>query len=176
VVDETVPREHGRVLFAFTSAEKAEEFAKKTEGTIWRGPDPGYPKVPYIMGDWEDQCDWGSGHVEPQAADLRDIAYVVAYFSHSHTLAIDAGPYVEGRYIPLKDLGWSRDLVEAYQALSVDTHLNRFFGETAEEAERAFREGRALEGHRTYRIPPFFESCYEDPSPGGDVQARTPDI
>jgi hypothetical protein len=158
VADAAVPREHGRVLFAFTSAEKAEEFAKKTEGTLLRGPDPGYPKVPYIMSDWENQRYWGLGHVEPQAADLRDIAYVVAYFSHSHTLAIDAGPYGEGRYIPLEDLGWSRDLVEAYKALPVDTHLDRFFGETAENAERAFREGRVVEGDCTYRVPAFFGS------------------
>jgi hypothetical protein len=96
-------------------------------------------------------------HFEPREVSLRYVAYVVAYvvayFSHPHTLAVDAGPHGEGRYIPLEDLGWSRELVEVYRAFPADTHIDRFFGETAEEAERAFRESHAVENHGILRIP-----------------------
>jgi hypothetical protein len=160
-----VPTEYGRVLYAFTSPEKAEEFAKKIS---WRDPDPAYPKVVYDWSDWGRLPDEGPNHVEPAAADLRDIAYAVAYFSHHHTLAIDAGPIGQGRYVPLKDLGWSRDLVEAYRAFPAAAHVDRFFGETADEAERAFREGQAVENHGIFRLPAhFFEGADEDYGRGG---------
>jgi hypothetical protein len=149
-----VPTEHGRVLYAFTSPEKAEQFAKKTS---WRDPDPAYPEVVYDWSDWGILPDEG-----PAAADLRDIAYAVAYFSHHRTLAIDAGPTGQGRYVPLEDLGWSRDLVEVYRAYPADTHVDRFFAETAEDAERAFREGHAVDNHGILRVPArFFEDADE---------------
>ena len=159
---EEVATKHGRVLYAFTSAEKAEEFAKKTN---WQAPDPAYPRVVFDYSDLGCLPDEGPCHVEPEEADLRDIAYAVAYFSHHHTLAIDAGSYGEGRYIPLEDLGWSRELVEVYKAVPVATHIDRFFGETTEEAEKAFREGRAVENYGILRLPAhFFEGPDEDPS------------
>ena len=160
---EEVATEHGRVLYAFTSLEKAKEFAEKTSR---KDPDPAYPEVVFDWWDWGAQPDYEApAHVEPRAADLRDIVYVVAYFSHHHTLAIDAGPIGEGRYIPLEDLGWSRELVEVYRAFPADTHIDRFFAETAEEAEKAFREGRAVDNHGILRLPAhFFEGPDEDPS------------
>jgi hypothetical protein len=157
---EEVATEHGRVLYVFTSPEKAEEFANKTRG---HDPDPLYPKMVYDCSDWGWLPDEGPVHVEAEVADLRDIAYAVAYFSHHHTLAIDAGPIGEGRYIPLEDLGWSRELVEVYRAFPAATHLDRFFGETADEAERDFREGRAVDNHGILRLPAhLFESADED--------------
>jgi hypothetical protein len=148
---EEVPTEHGRVLYAFTSPEKAKEFAKKTN---WPNPDPTYPRVVYDWSEWGSIPDFEEPtHVEPGASDLREIAYAVAYFSHHHTLAIDAGPIGEGRYIPLEDLGWSRELVEVYRGYPAATHIDRFFGETADEAERAFREGRAVDNHGILRVP-----------------------
>jgi len=158
---EEVPTEDGPILYAFTSLERAKEFAEKTN---WQ--DPAYPKVIYDWWDWGAQPDYEApAHVEPRAADLRDIVYVVAYFSHHHTLAIDAGPIGEGRYIPLEDLGWFRELVEVYRAFPADTHIDRFFAETAEEAEKAFREGRAVDNHGILRLPThFFEGPDEDPS------------
>jgi hypothetical protein len=159
---EEVTTEHGRVLYAFTSPEKAEDFAKKIS---WLNPDPAYPKVVFDWSDWGWLPDEGPSHVEPEAADLRDIAYAVAYFSHHHTLVIDAGSYGEGLYIPLEDLGWSRDLVEVYRAFPAATHIDRFFAETAEEAERAFREGRAVDNHGILRLPAhLFEGLDEDRS------------
>src|SRR5919107_5936527 len=159
---EEVATEHGRVLYAFTSPEKAEEFAKKTS---WPDPDPAYPRVVFDWSDWGWLPDERPSHAEPEEADLRDIAYVVAYFSHHHTLAIDAGPIGERRYIPLEDLGRSRELVEVYRAFPAATHIDRFFGETAEEAEKAFREGQAVDNHGILRLPAhFFEGPDEDPS------------
>jgi hypothetical protein len=137
-------------LYAFTSAEKAVEFAKKTSEP---DPDPSYPEVVFDWSDWGAQPCLGASHFDPAEASLRYIANVVAYFSHSHTLAIDAGPHGEGRYIPLEDLGLSRELVEVYRAFPADTHIDRFFGETAEEADRAFREGQAVENHGILRLP-----------------------
>lgn len=161
-----VPTEHGRVLYAFTSAEKAEEFAKKTN---WRDPDPAYPRVIYDWSNWVGGFDdTVPSHVEPDAADLRLIVYVVAYYSHHHTLAIDAGPYGEGRYIPLEDLGWSRELVEVHRAFPAATHIDRFFAETAEEAEKAFRDGRTVDNHGILRLPAhLFEDADEDLGWGG---------
>jgi hypothetical protein len=155
-----VPTEHGRVLYAFTSPEKAEEFAKKTSGL---DPDPAYPEVVYPWSDWGSYPDMEElTREEPTAADLRDIAYVVAYFCHHHTLAIDAGPSGQGRYVPLEDLGWSRDLVEVYRAYPADTHVDRFFAESADEAERAFREGHAVDNHGILRVPArYFEDADE---------------
>ena len=148
------------MLYVFTSPEKAEEFANKTS---WHDPDPAYPEVLYDCPDWGCLCDEGPAHVEPEAADLRDIAYAVAYFSHHHTLALDAGPIGEGRYIHLEELGWSRELVEVYRAFPAAAHIDRFFGETADEAERAFREGQAVDNHGIIRVPKhLFESPDED--------------
>ena len=160
---EELPTEHGRVLYAFTSPERAKEFAKKTS---WQDPDPAYPEVLYAWWDWGAQPDYEApAHVEPKAADLRDIVYVVAYFSHHHTLAIDAGPIGEGLYIPLEDLGWSRELVEVYRAFPAATHIDRFFAETAEDAEKDFREGRAVDNHGIFHLPAhLFEGAHEDPS------------
>jgi hypothetical protein len=162
---EEVATEHGRVLYAFISAEKAEEFAKKTN---WRDPDSAYPRVVFDWSDWGWLPDEGPSHAVPEEADLRDIAYVVAYFSHHHTLAIDAGPIGEGRYIPLADLGWSRELVEVRRAFPAATHIDRFFAETAEEAEKAFREGRAVDNHGILRVPThLLEGADEDLGWGG---------
>jgi hypothetical protein len=161
---EEVPTEHGRVLYAFTSTEKAQEFANKTS---WRHPDPAYPRVVYDWSDWWGGPDEEATHVEPAEADLREIAYAVAYFSHHHTLAIDADPTGEGRYIPLEEFGWSRDLVEVYRGFPAATHIDRFFGETADEAERAFREGRAVDNHGILRVPAYlFEDVDEDSGQG----------
>ena len=160
---EEVPTEHGRILYAFTSPEKAKEFAEKTS---WQNPDPAYPKVVFDWSDWGWLPDEGPCYAKAEEANLRDIAYAVAYYSpRPHTLAIDAGPYGVGRYIPLEDLGWSRELVEVYRAFPAATHIDRFFGETAEEAEKAFREGQAVDNHGILRVPAhFFEGPDEDPS------------
>ena len=163
--DEEVATEHDRVLYAFTSLEKAEEFAEEIS---WPDHDPPYPRVVFAWSDWGGLPDEGPCYAKPKEANLRDIAYAVAYYSpRPHTLAIDAGPYGEGRYIPLEDLGWSRELVEVYRAVPAATHIDRFFRETAEEAERAFREGRAVDNHSLLRFPVHrFKSLYEDPSRG----------
>ena len=145
----TVAVERCGVLYGFTSIEKAERFAQKTR---WGNHDQAYPEV---VLDWSDFAgpDICPMDVEPVAADLRELAIAVAFYAHPHYLLIDAGPNGEGRYIPLEDLGWSRELVEVRKAFPVDTHLDRFFGETAEEAEKAFREGRAVENHGMLRLP-----------------------